>query len=77
MLVPEQLLDLAQARARAQQFRGEHVPERVWRDPLPLGDAGRQRVAAEGLAEDGGREASTILQADEEGRLGVAGGKRR
>ena len=40
VLVPEQLLDLAQVRARVQQLGGEHVPERVRRHALALADAG-------------------------------------
>src|SRR5690242_16309893 len=36
VLVSEQLLDLAQIRARAEELGCEHVPERVRRHPLPL-----------------------------------------
>jgi hypothetical protein len=34
MLVSEQLLNLAEVRPRAEEFRGEHVPERVLGDVL-------------------------------------------
>jgi hypothetical protein len=54
--VAEQFLDLAQVGAGAQQFGGEHVPERVRSDALVARYAGRTRVAAEGLAEYRDRE---------------------
>ncbi len=51
MLVTQQFLDLAQVRARAEQFGGEHVPKRVRRHALALVDAARVDVMAEDLAE--------------------------
>ena len=45
----EQLLDLAQVRARAEELGGEDIPERVRRDV----DAARVDVGAKDLAEVG------------------------
>jgi hypothetical protein len=53
VLVPEQLLDLAQVGAGVEQLGGEDVAERVRRDVLPLADAARVDVVAEDLAELG------------------------
>ncbi len=50
VLVPEQLLDLAQVRAGTQELGGENVPERVRRHMLALVDAGGVDVVAERLA---------------------------
>jgi hypothetical protein len=38
VLVAEQLLDLAQARAGVEELGGEHMAERVRSDPLALAD---------------------------------------
>jgi hypothetical protein len=71
VLVPQQLLDLAQVGPGTEQFRGEDVPERVRRHPLALADPGGSRVAEECLGHDRLREPAT-LHADEEGRLGIS-----
>ena len=47
MLVAEQVLDLAQVRARVQELRSEHVTERVRRDALALVYAGGIDVVTE------------------------------
>ena len=69
VLVPEQLLDLAQVRARVQELCGEDVSERVRGDVLTLVDAARLDVVPEGLRELGDVE-SPALDADEDGLLG-------
>src|SRR2546429_8685813 len=51
VLVTEQLLDLAQVRARVQQLGGEHVPKRVRGDALTRADAASGDVAAKDLAQ--------------------------
>jgi hypothetical protein len=66
--VAEQLLDLAQVRAGAQELRGEHVSQRVRRYPLPLVDAARGDAVAEDLAELRVVQALT-LDADEQRAL--------
>ena len=53
VLVSEQLLDLAEVRAAAEELGGEDVPERVRRDALALVDAARVDVVAERLPELG------------------------
>ena len=52
VLVTEQLLDLAQVGAGAQELRGEHVPERVRRYALALGDASGAGVTEKSLGHD-------------------------
>jgi hypothetical protein len=69
VLVTEQLLDLAQICASAQEFRREDVPERMRRYALALVDAGGIDVVAERLPELGVMEA-LALDADEDGLLG-------
>ena len=66
MLVAQQLLDLAQIRAGAQELGREDVPERVRRHALALVHAGRVDVVAEGLAELGVVE-PVALDADVDG----------
>jgi hypothetical protein len=51
VLVTEELLDLTQVRAGAEQLGREDVSERVGRDALALVDAARVDVVAEDLAE--------------------------
>ena len=50
MLVAQQLLDLAQVCAGAEQLGGEDVPERVWRDALAFVHAARVDVMTKHLA---------------------------
>lgn len=69
MLVPEQLLDLAQVRPSVEELGGEDVPERVRSDALALVDAARIDVVAERLAELGVVEPVT-LDANEDRLLG-------
>ena len=56
MLVAEQVLDLAQVRARVQELRSEHVTERVRRDALALVYAGGIDVVTANLTELRGGE---------------------
>ena len=51
VLVPEQLLDLAEVRARVKELGREHVPKRVRRHALALVDAARVHVVTEDLTE--------------------------
>ena len=56
VLVAEQVLDLAQVRARVQELRSEHVTERVRRDALALVYAGGIDVVTANLTELRGGE---------------------
>jgi hypothetical protein len=56
--------------AAQRELRGEDVSERVRRDPLALGDAGRVGIAEKCLRQDRLRQ-PTAVHADEERLLGV------
>jgi hypothetical protein len=56
--------------AAQRELRGEDVSERVRRDPLALGDAGRVDIAEKCLRQDRLRQ-PTAVHADEERLLGV------
>jgi len=62
VLVAKELLDLAQVRAGAEELGGEHVAERVRRDPLALVHAGCLDVVPEDLAEFGARPLRRTIQ---------------
>ena len=68
VLVPEQLLDLAQVCACAQKLGGEDMTKRVGSDALALGDARSVGVAAKRGGEDRGGEA-VAENANEQGRV--------
>jgi hypothetical protein len=68
VLVTEELLDLAQVGAGAQELGGEDVAHGVGGDSLSLADPGGPHVAEEGLGQDRRRQPPT-LDADEERTL--------
>jgi hypothetical protein len=67
VLVPDELRDLAQVGAGAQELGGEDVPERVRGHALALVEAGRVDVLAKDLSEL--RVERFALDADEDGLL--------
>lgn len=76
MLVPEQLLNLAQVGARAEQLGGEHVAQRVGGDALALVHARRRGVATERHGHDARRQAFAVDAQEQRGvvRIGPHGG---